>query len=315
MANRSQFGSLITPYIRKVYFDQYKDPSDTIATIFNVNTSDKAEEVDLGLNGIKYLTKTPEGASITYQEASEGYKTRYVNATYTAGMQVTREEWEDNQYLVKGKREANNLGRASRLSPIRDAMSVFVNAFSASAGDVARYGDAKALCATDHPSSTGGSAMSNRGFGGATNDPLFTYDNLESALVAFSEQTDDNGLPIVVDEGDIVLMVPKALERKAIEYTNSPNKPETADNGVNVYEGRFTVMSSPYIANFQGGSDTAWFLISKNYNMLNFFWRVKPEFEDDSEFDTKVQKYSVRGRWSFGYSDWRGVWGSDGTND
>ena len=84
-------------------------------------------------------------------------------------------------------------------------------------------------------------------------------------------------------------------------------RPGTANNDINIYDGVFKVIPWRYIS-----STTAWFLLDKSNQLVNWFWRVRPEFKSDFSFDADAALYKVRVRFSFGWSDWRGVWGSKG---
>lgn len=304
--SRSDFGSLMYPFYKNVWLEKYQDPSESIDIIFgNVDSSSTMDENDLNMVGISYMTETDEADAVTYQNAAEGYKTNYTHKKYTAGMQTTREEFEDNVYLKKGKKEAYNLGRSAKLSPVRDAMSVLINAFSTSH---LSYGDGLPLCSTVHTSIVGGSTMSNASASGVK----LSDASLNVGEIALREQVDDRGLPVVNGDGKIQLVVPLALEKTAKILAETDDQPETAENGINVYKGKYIVVASRWLGAAQGGSDTAWYLVDPDTNALTFYWRAKPSFEQEDVFDTEVAKFKVRARWSRGWSDFRGVWGSKG---
>jgi hypothetical protein len=115
------------------------------------------------------------------------------------------------------------------------------------------------------------------------------------------------------DKGQIVnfkadtLIIPVDLRKTAMVLTQSSLRPGTANNDVNIYEGVFKVLAWRYIT-----STTAWFLADSSNHQLNWFWRVRPEFKNDYNFDADAALYKVRIRCAVGWSDWRGIWGSQG---
>src|SRR5690606_21975764 len=117
----------------------------------------------------------------------------------------------------------------------------------------------------------------------------------------------DKGQKIMAEAG--VLLIGRTLNKTAYEILNSTNKSGTPNNDTNYYKGiGLNVKSWHYIT-----STTAWFLIDPDLHELNWFWRVQPQFKQDNSFDTGAALYKVRERFSKGWSDWRGIWGSQGT--
>ena len=160
--------------------------------------------------------------------------------------------------------------------------------------------DAKYLADTQHPRSDGGTVQSNAG----TN--ALNESGLEAALIAMRGTLDDKGQKILVRPDTLV--VPKELEKEAHVILDSAGRTGTNYNEVNPYMGRLKIVSWDYLDQTQ-----AWFVLDSGIHSLNFFWRVRPEFSQDESFDTDVALFKVRCRYSVGWSDWRGVWGSTGT--
>jgi len=134
--------------------------------------------------------------------------------------------------------------------------------------------------------------------------------NLKLAMQQMRETVDEAGN--LINATPKKLVVPPALEFTAKEIVNSQLKSGTDYNDINTVKGALEVIVYDYIGEAAGGSDTAWFLIDPTLCELNFFWRVKPEFKWDEDFDTFVAKYRGYMRFSYGVSDWRGIVGSLG---
>jgi hypothetical protein len=110
------------------------------------------------------------------------------------------------------------------------------------------------------------------------------------------------------------LIVPPALEDTAIRVTQSDRASGTANNDTNKYLNCYglQIVVMDYLGAAAGGSDTQWFLQDGSRHELNFFWRIRPEFKWEEDFDTFVAKYRGYMRYSYGVSDWRGLIGATG---
>lgn len=296
-AYRGNFGDLLEPGFRKIFDDAYEEMDQVFPKIFNVNSSDKQDEKDSAISGFGLLQQTSEGEQIDYEDPVQMYDVTYTHQKYTKGFKVSEELYEDDQYnVIKGK--PAQLARAARRTAENSAANVFNRAFNTSYNG----GDAKPLCSTAHPRSDGGSSQSNASSTGIT----LTEPNLETGRTAARQQLDDKGQRIQVMPD--MILVPVDLEKDAMIITGSNLRPGTADNDLNVYQGKFKVMGWEYLTN----SDTMWFLLDSSQNKLQWFWRVKPEFKQDNAFDTGMALFKTRTRFSNGWSDWRGIWGSKG---
>lgn len=312
MATRANFGELIEPGLRKVLDDAFKNYQPYYPKVFNVADSSKASETDINATGFGLLTKKNENDPITYEDPLQGFKTTYTHQTFAGGSQYSMELFDDDLYGVITKDFAKKARQAAR--------SVDYTVFNTLRGgfNTARtsYGDAKPLFSTSHTRKDGGTAQSNASSTGV----ILTEANLETGLNALRTQLDDKGQLIEIGGGKVTLVVPRALAKEAVEITKSELRSGTADNDINFYQGAINVLVVPWIgaevsasgADFDAGSNTAWFLKAEDYSELNCFWRKKPELDRETDFDTKAEKFSIVGRWSYGWSDWRGTWGSKG---
>lgn len=295
-ANRASFGDLLEPGFREIFDDKFSEVPEIGASLFHVNSSSKQDERDSGVTGFGLMQQTAEGAPIDYEDPIQMYDVTYSHLKYTKGFKVTKEMYEDDLYNVMNKKPAA-LGRSARRTRENEAAQVFNRAFNASY----RGGDEVPLVSTVHPRSDGGTSQSNASSTGIT----LTEANLETGRLAMRNQLDDKGMRIDVNPD--TLLVPINLDKTAHIIVDAPMRSATADNDPNVYKGKFKIIDWIYLT-----STTAWFLIDSSVHELNWFDRVKPEFKQDDAFDTDLALYKARQRFSRGWSDWRGVWGSQG---
>jgi phage major head subunit gpT-like protein len=298
MMNRNQFGPLLFKGLRKVYDDVYKEWPEQFSQIFNVLTSEQSEETDYSVTGFKLLDKASEAEPVNYQDALPGYSVTYKHDTFKGGFTVTKEMLDDDQYNVM-KKKAAGLARAVRRTVETEAAKVINGAFGTT---VVTGGDGKALCATDHPRLDGGTAQSNKGTG------KLTEANLLAGILAMRDLVDDQGQKIMVKPDKLV--VAPYNEAKARILLESTQRTATANNDINPVKGALSLVVYDWIT---AANKEFWFLIDSTMNELNFFWREKPSFTEENSFDTDSRKFKARCRFSVGFSDWHGVYGSDGT--
>ena len=295
-ATRSGFGDLLEPGFREIFDDRYEEIPSIAEELFHVNTSEKQDERDSAVTGFGYMVQTAEGAPIDYEDPVQMYSVIYIHLKYTKGFKVTREMYEDDLYNVMNKKPGA-LGRAARRTRENQAAVIFNNAFTITQ----LGGDAKVLCSTVHPRSDGGSSQSNASATGIT----LSEANLETAIIAMRNQLDDKGMKI--DIYPDTLLVPINNRKTAHLIIDSPLRQGTADNDVNIYKNELKIIDWIYLT-----STTSWFLIDSDQHELNWFDRIKPEFKQDDSFDTDLALFKSRQRFSRGWSDWRGIWGSAG---
>jgi len=295
---RANFGDLLEPGFKKIFDDAFEEMALTFPKIMRVDSSSKQDEKYSGVSGFGLFAETSEGAQINYDDPVQMYDVTLTHVKYTKGFKISEELYEDDQYNIMNKKPAQ-LARAARRTAETINANILNRAFNSSYAD---GGDGEELCSTDHDRSDGGSAQSNASATGIT----FTEANLETGLLASRQQLDDRGMRIQVMPDTLV--GPIDLEKEMNIVVRSVARPGTADNDANVYQGRFNVIAWEYITN----NNTMWFLIDKSQAQLIWLWRVKPEFKQDTAFDTGMALFKSRFRGVAGWSDWRGVWGSLG---
>jgi len=298
----SHFGQLLEPKLRKLFFETYDELPEQYSQIFHVKSSEKRTETDYGMGAFKpWTARSSNIAEVTYQTLSPGLERTYSHTAFADGFMIAREDADDELYSVIEK-FPKALARAGRGKVETDAASVLNNAFSdgltAASTDVAIY-DGLTLCANTHDlldSASNGDNLTT----GALSDTT-----LRTALQLGREQLDEAG-QLCQMKFD-TLIVPPELQFTAEVLMNSDGLAGSPNNDINVMKGRLKVIVNDYLT-----SATAWFLQDSSRHELNFFWRQRPEFKRDEDFDTFVAKYRGYMRYSYGVSDWRGLIGSAG---
>ena len=307
-STRPQWPDLLDPAFRKIYGDEEQQIPVVANDIFNVLSSSKDSEKDSSASGLSKLVETAEGDAITYEDPNQGYDVTYSHRKFTLGSKVTLEMWQDDQFSVINRRP-RDLAKAKARTKEQAAADIFNYGFTAGGGGASTFtaGDSKALFATDHTRTDGGTAISNY----STAD--LAEDSFETALVNLRATVDNKGQLILIQPD--VLLIPPALEKEANILLQSSGRVGTANNDVNPYRGRLRVIVWDYLGSAAGGSDTAFYILDKSYHKLNWFNRSDEGLDGpEYDFDTKTAKWSVVCRWSVGFSDFRGTWGSKGDN-
>jgi phage major head subunit gpT-like protein len=255
--NDAQWGKLLEPGLRKIFFETYPEKSEQFNKIFNVNSSKKAKEYDLLLGGFQPWADKAETGSVVYQDPASGHEITYTHKSFASGFKVTREMHDDEQYNIINKLP-KALAHSGRTKVDTDAASVLNNGFD---GVTAPIYDGKALFANDHVLKGGGTASNL--ITGALNDA-----NLKIAIECMHSAPDETGNKIQYQPKRLI--VPRSLEFVAREIVGSERKSGTDFNDMNTLKGSLEVVVYDYLT-----SDTAWFIQDPNVSELNFFWRVK----------------------------------------
>lgn len=296
MADKTLFGDLLEPGFRKIFNDAFKETERVFNKVFRMANSTKQDEKDSAISGFGLLVPKPAGQPIQYEDPVQMYDVIYTHVTYAKGFKIEKELYDDDQYNIMN-RKPDQLGRAARRTEETQAANIFNNAFATTQ----LGGDAKPLCSTVHPRSDGGSSQSNAS---STSLPL-TESNFETERLAMRKQLDDKGMKI--DVSPRTILVPIDLEKAATIIFNSKLRSGTADNDYNFNYNQVKVIPWIFLT-----SSTAHFLLDDDQHQVTWFWREKANFKQDMMFETDVALFKVRERFSAGFSDWRGVYGSKG---
>jgi len=215
---------------------------------------------------------------------------------------------DDDQFREIEKR-AKGLAISLNRTVEKSAADVLNNGTTAGGGTEDTHisgGDSYALFYASHPRSDGGTAISN------TTSKDLAEDAIEDITVAMRETLDDRGELMLVAPD--TLIIPPSLEREARILLESSGRVGTTNNDINPYQGALNLVVWPFISSAAGGSDTAYYVMDKSSHKLNWFWRKKSSLDQNLDFDTGNVEYKLTARWSNGFSDWRGTFGSTGDN-
>ena len=299
----TNFGKLLEPGLRKIFFETYDEIPEQYPKIFNVLTSNSATETDHGMGAFgDWEERASETTAVSYAKIKDGGDVTYKHKAFTKGFMIGRELYDDEKY-GQMKKMAKALARAGRAKVERDAISVLLKGFSESEGFKGR--DKKTLFHEQHDLVDSNKKCSNM------MTEALSEASLKKAIQMMASQLDEAGNLIQMKATKLI--VPPALEDTAIRLLKSTQLPGTNNNDTNAYlNDRMEIVVMDYLGEIAGGSDKAWFVQDGSRHELNFFWRVKPEFKNEEDFDTFVAKYRGYMRYSYGFSDWRGMVGSTG---
>jgi phage major head subunit gpT-like protein len=293
----ANFAKALWPGVRKWYGDAYKEYPTQYTEIFETMTSDKAFEEIVGSSGFGMAAVKPEGSSVAYDTAQQGYLNRFTHLTLGLGFIITKEAFEDDQYRMMGRLRSKALAKSIRITKETIAANILNRA--ATAGYT--YGDGQVLGSASHPL-----------VGGGTFSNLSTADlseaALEDAVIAMGKWEDDRGLRIAVKPRKLI--VPPDNQFEAERILNTDLRVDTANNDTNAIKSLGRVPGGFAVNNYLTDTDS-WYLMTDQEGMVHFERRAD-EFTMDNDFDTDNAKYKATGRYSFGAYDARSIYLSMG---
>jgi len=301
--SRAQLAKELEPGLNSLFGLSYDEYNREYEEIFSIEDSNRAFEEEVLITGFGSAPTKTEGQGVSFDNASESYSARYTHDTVALAFALTEEAIEDNLYDSLGKRYTKALAMSMANTKEVKGADVLNNAFSSSFTG----GDGKSLIATDHPLSGGGSAA-NR----ATSMADLNETSLEDALIDISGFTDDRGLTISVQASKMI--VPSELVFVAERILNSNLRTGTSDNDLNAVKST-GVLPGGYSVNHYLTDPDAFFLLTSVTDQgdgLKMFQRSGMETSMEPDFTTGNIRYKARERYSFGFSDWRGIYGSQG---
>ena len=288
------------PGIKAWWGQVYDEHATEYDKLFDSDTSSQNYEEDVQLTGFGLAPRKPEGSGVSYDSEIQGFTTRYTHVAYALGYIVTKEELDDNLYEQVSRRRAAALAMSFRQTKENVGANVYNRAFS----DTYTGGDGVSLCNTAHPNVSGGTFA---------NKPAVDADlseaSLEDALIAIMGFQNDRGLLINVMPRSLV--VARQNWYNANRILKSTYTPGSADNSINVLKAT-NALPEGIVMNHYLTSPNAWFVRTNIQNGLKYYSRVGIQFDQDNDFDTMNAKAKGYERYSFGWTDWRGVYGSVG---
>ena len=297
--SRSQLVKELEPGLNALFGLEYKRYENQHTEIFDTENSDRAFEEEVMLSGFANAEVKPEGSGVTYDNAQETFTARYTHETIALAFSITEEAIEDNLYDRLASRYTKALARSMANTKQVKAANVLNNAFNSSYAG----GDGKELCATNHPTIAG--TFSNEL---ATSADL-NETSLEQALIDIAAFTDERGLKVAAR--GMKLIIPSELQFTAERLMKSSQRVGTADNDVNAIASMGMIPQGYVVNNYLTDTD-AFFIKTDVPNGLKMFVRSPISTKMEGDFDTGNVRYKARERYSFGFSDPRGIFGSPG---
>jgi len=300
--SRAQLLKELLPGLNALFGLEYARYGEQHKEIYETETSERSFEEETKLSGFSAAPVKNEGSAIAYDNAQEAFTTRYNHETIALGFAITEEAIEDNLYDSLSARYTKGLARAMAYTKQIKAASVLNNGFSASYVG----GDGVALFSTSHPL-TGGGVNSNRP---ATAADL-NETSLEAAVIQIAAWTDERGLLIAAKPKKLI--IPPALQFVATRLLETSLRVGTTDNDVNALKNNGSIPEGYTVNNYL--TDTSgWYLTTDVPNGLKHFIRTPLQNSMDGDFDTGNVRYKARERYSFGWSDPLGMFGSPGSS-
>lgn len=295
----SSFAKALWPGVNVWYGRAYEQYPEEFPKLFETQKSSKAFEQDVGVSSFGLAVQKAEGAPISYDSERQGFTTTYTHAVYALGFIITREMMEDDQYDVIGKRKAEGLAFSMRQTKEVNGANVYNRAFSGS------YlgGDGVALISASHPNIKGGTWSNQIGTASDLSEA-----SLEQACIDIAGFTNDAGLLIAVRPETLV--IPRQLIFEAKRILDTDGRVGTDNNDLNAIR---TLGSIPKIVTNHFLTDTdAWFIRTNVQNGMKHMERRADSFDMDNDWDTENAKFKATARYSFGWTDPRGLYASAG---
>lgn len=304
MHTRGAWNHLLRPGVRKDFRDEYESYPEEFGMYLSVENLDRAEEERVAISGLGRMVRKTEIGQITYVDAVMSDKYTFVDDEFALGFIVAQRVMEDDQYN-KAYQSAKWLGRAARLTQEYLGAGLIDDAF-----DGTTYTGLfdEALCSTSHELLNSSSTWSNR----VSGNPALSVTGYQAALELAEAQVDHQGDPMPMRPSR--LLIDRTDEFMAIQLTQNPDEPFTADRNVNAALKKRGIRD--YKLLHYKSADGSWFLQDPKIIDMKFKFRIRPQQGD--AFDgggSNASKYWSRQRIGVYFFDQRGIIGSDGTGE
>jgi phage major head subunit gpT-like protein len=299
--SRAQLLKELLPGLNALFGLEYATYGEQHKEIYTTETSERSFEEETKLSGFSAAPVKNEGSAIAYDNAQEAFTARYNHETIALGFSLTEEAIEDNLYDSLSARYTKALARAMAYTKQTKAASVLNNGFSAG---VYAGGDGVALFSTSHPLVSGGVNSNTQSTMADLNET-----SLEAAVIQIAAWTDERGLLIAAKPKKLI--VPPALQFVATRLLETQLRVGTADNDINAIVNNGSIPEG-YTVNNYLTDPNGYFICTDVPNGMKHFIRTPLSNSMDGDFDTGNVRYKSRERYSFGFSDPLGMWGSQG---
>ena len=298
--SRAQLLKELLPGLNALFGLEYARYGEEHKEIYEVESSERSFEEETKLSGFAAAAVKPEGSAIAYEAGQEAWTARYNHETIALGFSLTEEAVEDNLYDSLSARYTKALARAMAYTKQVKAAAILNNGFNAAYTG----GDGQSLFSSAHPLVSGGTN---------SNIPSTPADlnetSLEAAVIQIAQWTDERGLLIAAKPRKLI--VPAPLQFVATRLLETEQRVGTTDNDINALKNNGSIPEGYAINHFLTDTN-AWFLTTDVPNGMKHFIRQSLVTSSDSDFDTGNMRYKARERYSFGWSDPLGMFGSAG---
>jgi hypothetical protein len=298
--SRSQLVKELEPGLNALFGLEYNRYENEHAEIFTSEASDRAFEEEVMLSGFGSAPVKTEGSNVTFDQATESFTARYTHETIAMAFAITEEAIEDNLYDRLAARYTRALARSMANTKQVKAANVLNNAFDSNFTG----GDGKELCSLLHPLASGGVLENTLNTAADLSET-----SIEQSLIDIAAFVDERGLKIALQ--GVKLIIPKELQFTAERIMKSPQRVGTADNDINAMANMGMIPQGYRVNHYLTDTD-AFFIMTDAPNGMKMFVRSPIKTAIEGDFDTGNVRFKARERYSFGFSDPRGIFGSPG---
>ena len=298
--SRAQLLKELLPGLNALFGLEYARYGEEHKEIYETETSERSFEEETKLSGFTAAPVKNEGSAIRYDNAQEAWTARYNHETIAQGFSLTEEAIEDNLYDSLSARYTKALARSMAYTKQVKAAAVINNGFSANYPG----GDGVALFSTAHPLVSGGTNSNT-----PTTQADLNETSLEAAVIQIAAWTDERGLLIAAKPRKLI--IPSALQFVATRLLETSLRVGTTDNDINALKNNGSIPEGYTINHFLTDTN-GWYLTTDVPNGMKHFVRIPMSTGMDGDFDTGNVRYKARERYSFGWSDPLGMYGSQG---
>ena len=300
--SRTQLVKELEPGLNALFGLEYKRYENQHAEIYTTESSDRAFEEEVMLSGFANAQTKAEGSGVAFDTAQETYSARYTHDTIALAFAITEEAIEDNLYDRIASRYTKALARSMSNAKQVKAVTPLNNGLSSVA--TFNAGDGVSLFSTNH-TTISGTAVKNT----LTTQADLNETSLEQGLIDIAGMTDERGLRVAAKA--VKMVVPSANQFAAERLMKSQGRTGTADNDINAVASMGMVPQGYRVNNFLTDTDS-WYIVTDVPNGMKMFQRAALKTAMEGDFDTGNVRYKARERYSFGVSDYRGIFGVEG---
>jgi hypothetical protein len=298
--SRSQLVKELEPGLNALFGLEYNRYENEHAEIFDSESSDRAFEEEVILSGFGAAPVKSEGEGVSFDTAQEGYTARYTHETIAMAFAITEEAIEDNLYDRLAGRYTRALARSMANTKQVKAANVLNNAFNSSFTG----GDGVELCSAVHPLTNGGTFANELSTAADLSET-----SMEQSLIDIAAFVDERGLKVALQGAKLI--IPKELQFTAERILKTPQRVGTSDNDINAMASMGMIPQGYRVNHYLTDTD-AFFIMTDAPNGMKQFVRAPIKTAMEGDFDTGNVRFKARERYSFGFSDPRGIFGSPG---